>query len=107
MSEPNAQGEPYYVVAENIPQIKASANDGLSDVAQVRVQYVEQVPYVQVHGLMGEAVLDLTGTEALNLAMLLIQGAGDAQARRIERLQAQERVAVYHAPNGTIGVYNP
>lgn len=93
-----------YVNADNVPRIVPPASDGLSDTPAVIVKHHEGVPYVGILDLQGDQVFDITCTDALNLAMLLIQGAGDAQARRIDRVEG--RVAVYHMPNGTIGVYN-
>lgn len=80
--------EVLYVNAENIPKITSPANER-DAMPTVHVYLHEEIPYVQVQGLVAEPVLDLTTTDALNLAMLLIQGAGEAVNRRIARMEPQ------------------
>jgi len=74
-----------------IPLIATPANE-LGDLPQVRVNYFEQVPYVQVLDDYGAPVLDLSCTDALNLALLLTAEAGQGLNRQLARAlpQAQE-----------------
>jgi len=85
----NAHGRP----KGNPPKIRSP---------KVRVEHSKGIPSAQVLDI-GVPVLDLTCTDALNLAMLLVEAAGDAQARRIDTMLAQQHdVTVYAGPNGTI-----
>lgn len=61
-------------------------------ITEVRVNYFEQVPYVQVLDDYGAPVLDLSCTDALNLALLLTAEAGQGLNRQLARAlpQAQE-----------------
>ena len=97
MSGPFAEG-PLYVNAYGTPK----GTPPKISPPKVRVEHRTGIPSVRVLDA-GETVLDLACTDALNLAMLLIEAAGDAQARRIDAMLAQQPdVTVYHEPNGTI-----
>lgn len=74
--------------AADVPLITTPAND-LGDLPRVRTNYFEQIPYVQVLDGYGEPVLDLTCTDALNLAILLIAEAGQALNRQLARALPQ------------------
>lgn len=98
MSGPSAEEPELYVNAHGTPK---GIPPKISP-AKVRVEHSRGVPSVQVLDAM-EPVLDLTCADALNLAMLLIEAAGDAQARRIDAMLAQQPVVtVHHEPNGVI-----
>jgi hypothetical protein len=104
VSGTNEDGSEFVVVSAGVPQITGPVDEPVA-VPTVSMKHLGGVPYVQVHGLTGEPVLELRCVDALNLAMLLTEAAGGAQARRIDR--AETHIAVFHTPNGTIGVYNP
>lgn len=62
-----------------------SPPEELDDTPTVRTVPLKGGRYVQVLGLMQEPVLELTCTEALNLAMTLIEEAGtNMNARLVE-----------------------
>lgn len=58
----------------------------VDDTPTVRTVELTSGRYVQVLGLMDEPVLDLTCTEALNLAMKLIEEAGTGFNARLTEL---------------------
>lgn len=111
MSGPSTEDPPYEADPEKVPQIVNPIDDGMSDVPRMRMKFHEGVPYVQVDGIDGAVALDLTCTDALNLAILLTHLAGTALARRVAQVtwgavEPDEHVSIYHTPNGTIGVYD-
>jgi hypothetical protein len=98
VSGPFAEGPQLYVNAHGTPK---GTRPKISP-PRVRVEHSKGIPNVQVLDA-GVPVLDLACTDALNLAMLLIEAAGDAQARRIDAMLAQQPdVTVYWGANGTI-----
>jgi hypothetical protein len=65
-------------------QIQTPA-DELGDLPTVRITTLHDVPYLQVLGYEQQPVLDLTLTDSLNLAMLLIEQAGEGMNARLAR----------------------
>jgi hypothetical protein len=59
--------------------------DDLDDVPIVRATMFGDVPHLQILGFAGEPVLDLTLTDSLNLALLLIEKAGEEMNARLAR----------------------
>jgi len=62
----------------------------LGDLPQVRVNYFERVPYVQILDDYGDTVLDLSCTDALNLALVLTAEAGQGLNRQLARTLPQQ-----------------
>jgi hypothetical protein len=57
--------------------------DALQDVTPtVRTAWVDGVPFIKIDGLVGDPILDLKCTDALVLAMQLIDQGGRALAAR-------------------------
>jgi hypothetical protein len=75
-------------VPDDVPLLTTPANE-TSDLPRVRTSYFEQVPYVQVLTDSGKTVLDLTCTDALNLAILLTVEAGQGLNRQLARALPQ------------------
>ena len=80
-------GEPYPTTT--VPLIPAPPNE-LGDLPQVRVNYFERVPYLQILDDYGQTVLDLSCTDALNLALLLTAEAGQGLNRQLGRALPQQ-----------------
>jgi hypothetical protein len=61
----------------------------MDDTPTVKRTVLRGGTYIQVLGLMHEPVLDLNCTEALNLAMRLVEEAGTGLNTRLADFQAQ------------------
>lgn len=72
-----------------VPLIPTPPNE-LGDLPQVRVNYFERVPYLQILDGYGQTVLDLSCTDALNLALLLTAEAGQGLNRQLARALPQQ-----------------
>ena len=72
-----------------IPLIATPPNE-LGDLPQVRVNYFERLPYVQILDDYGDTVLDLSCTDALNLALVLTAEAGQGLNRQLARTLPQQ-----------------
>ncbi len=68
----------------NTPQVEKPANE-LDGLPKIRISYFEEVPYVQVLGDSGKAVVDHSCTEATILGLLLIAEAGNGLNRQLAR----------------------
>ena len=66
----------------------ASRTTEMEDLPAVRTNYFEQVPYVEVVD-NGQTVLNLTTTDALNLALRLVAEAGQGLNRQLARALPQ------------------
>ena len=66
-----------------------SPQEEMDDTPNVKRTVLRGGTYIQVLGLMHEPVLDLNCTEALNLAMRLIEEAGTGMNARLADLQGQ------------------
>ena len=75
-------------MSESVPLVTTPANE-LGDLPRVRVEFFEQVPYVQVLDDTGHLVLDLSCTDALNLGLILVAEAGQGLNRQLARALPQ------------------
>lgn len=72
----------------DVPLVATPAGE-IADLPRVRTNYFEQIPYVQVLDDRGVPVLDLSCTDALNLAILLVAEAGQGLNRQLARALPQ------------------